>query len=327
MGSRYRDEPGGGFLMRETGLFYTLTGPTGLTAALNPANFQTPGLFVKSIKFAPTVRASMADRPQAHGTYLDNAYKTGMAGTIEVRNVGNASQRQSQSDNYMALLDSMLGEDGTGTLSWTPMDGSATRQISGLQVVGDFPTTDEAGALKSIAAIFRASKPYAESATATTVDSSALSIGGTGVTFTAGAGGGALGAGVTFTSPSIVGGIGAGVTFAASSGGIVTVSNTGSTKVAPIIRLYGSISAPSLVNVTTGKRLVFTSSITAPDYWEIDLFNQTVTLNGTTNIIGNLDPSQSDWFRLGVGSTQLQVTGGSADASSLLRVLMRSAWS
>lgn len=291
--------------MRESGLQYTLTTPGG-TLTLNPTHFTPPGYFVADIDFAAAVRAEDIDRPQDHGSYLDNAKLAGLSGILEVDVIGSsASNRESLLNALLQAYLSILGEEGTGTLSWTPQDGSAARQISGLQLM-DYPTQiRRGGTLKGYHVALKAQKPYAETATADQVSSTAMTA----------AGGG-------WKIPLVIP-----VTFTSSGGGVCSLTNSGTVPVRPVLRIYGPVTSPNVVNVTTGQRLVFTGSIATGDMWEVDLFRRTVTLNGiATSIITTLDVSQSTWFSLGRGSTVLQLTGSAYTSATLLLVYMRSAW-
>lgn len=289
--------------MRENGLQYVLASPGG-TITYNPTNFTPPGHFLDDIDFAANLRTEIVDRPQAHGSYMDNANRSGMSGIIESTVIGtSAANRQTLLDALFQAYLSMMGEEGTATLTWTHQGGGSQRRLEGLQII-DYPRQiRRGGTIKGYHVAMMCEKGYAEDASATVVDSVALT---------------AIGGG--WTIPLVVP-----VKITSSGGGTASVTNNGTTTAMPILRIYGPITSPNVVNVTSGKRLVFTGSIAIGDYWEIDLFQQSVKLNGITTVT-TLDVSQSTWFSLARGASTLQLTGSAYTAATLLRVFMRSCW-
>lgn len=289
--------------MRENGLAYTLTTPAG-TLTLNPANFAGSGLYVEDIDFNASIRNEQTDRAQAHGAYLDNSFKGG--GTLALSLLvggSSATNRETLNQSVLSAFNSTLGADGTGTLTWASQDGSSQRQLSGLQLSDDVQFERVGGTIKRIHALFSSERPFAEDATTTIVDSSALTSVGTGFT-------------IPLTIP---------FTVTSSGGGLASVSNAGSFRSYPILRVYGAITNPVVRNLTDNRALTFTGSIAAGDFWEIDLFNKTVKLNGVSTVT-TLSVASSDWFSIPIGSSSLQLGGSSFDTNAKLRVLMRSAW-
>ncbi len=118
------------------------------------------------------------------------------------------------------------------------------------------------------------------------------------------------------------------------TGGVVTVpatgntcafNNIGSIKTPPKIRIYGGITTP-VVKLATGAGFNFTGTVASGDYWEIDVQNRTVKLNGTTNQLSSLTASTTDWFELPTGTGNVTLTGSAISGSPRVDLIYRSAW-
>jgi hypothetical protein len=303
--------------MRESGIGYSLTvGSTTLTinGGAGATSFSGSGWFAApdGVNFQTQISTPGVTRPQQHGSYLDAGWRDGIAGSFTLYNMGEtAALRQSQADDLVEVLNLMSGDSGlTGTLTWTMPGDSSQRQISGIYLTQQPAFSTVGGMLKSVSFIVQSERPFAESASATNTDTTTFAASGGGFT-------------VPLTIP---------FTFTASGAGTTTVSNTGSVDALPIVRVYGPISAFTLTLTATGytaKRLAFASgSIASGDYWDVDLLEKTVTLNGgTTSMISALDLTTSSWFGFPPGDSTLQLTGSGYDTSNTkARVLMRSAW-
>lgn len=175
--------------MRENGLPYTLTayssdGTSLGSVSINPAGWSGSGWFAQDVSFSSGVSASVAMRPQAHGSYLDAGWREGITGSFTLLCMAaTAALRQSQQDDLMLVLDAMLGDDGGyGVLSWTPQDSSSDRAVYGLQLVQPPSWSTVGGTLKSCSFVVQSERPFAESASATNYDTSTLVTGGGGFT-------------------------------------------------------------------------------------------------------------------------------------------------
>jgi hypothetical protein len=102
----------------------------------------------------------------------------------------------------------------------------------------------------------------------------------------------------------------------------VSVTNAGSFETRPLVTITGPMSAPGVVNQTTGQTVTFpTITLGASDVLAMDFLNKQATLNGAYR---PADIS-SAWWLLPPGTTGVQVTGtGSAGAS--MQVQWRDAW-
>lgn len=94
-----------------------------------------------------------------------------------------------------------------------------------------------------------------------------------------------------------------------------TLTNTGTVAYWPVVKVFGNTSAFTLTNVTTSKQLVYSgTNIPALSYVEIDMFRNTMYLNGSgANLISSLNMLTSDFFPLEVGANALTITGATAD--------------
>lgn len=92
------------------------------------------------------------------------------------------------------------------------------------------------------------------------------------------------------------------VTFAAGSSPTI-INNTGSVDVFPVITITGESTNPIITKTDTGEKVEVTVSMHTGDVLEIDMFNRTITLNGSS-IVG-YRTSDSDWFSLDVGANHI----------------------
>lgn len=93
-----------------------------------------------------------------------------------------------------------------------------------------------------------------------------------------------------------------------------TLTNTGTVAYWPVVKVFGPTSAFTLTNVTTGLQMVYSgTAIGGGDYVEIDMFRNTMYLNGNgANRISSLNMLTSDFFPLEVGANALTITGATA---------------
>lgn len=85
--------------------------------------------------------------------------------------------------------------------------------------------------------------------------------------------------------------------------GTTNVPNAGNETAYPIIRVWGAITDPEIINVTTGQRFKFTTTVPAGNYLEIDTLTHTVYLNGDLlySKYGTMDNAISTWWGLAPG--------------------------
>lgn len=293
-------------MSRHSGAQHTLETPAG-TLTFNPTGWLGDGLFLDydGVQFGADVRSARVSRPQAHGSYADNGYEDGIVGTVKGLIIASTlASRKTLEDSLLKCLRSTLGEEGTGTLKWTEPGSAELRQISGLRLVERINLIGSEGPVMAFGFQLAAERSTSESQTEETASSDALT---------------GTGGGLSFPEAFPW-------SFTGSAGGQVTVSNDGTATAYPILRIYGGASAPVITHVDSGKRLVFTGAVGAGDYLEVDLFERTVKLNGTTNRLNLLDIVNTEWFGLNLGSNILRMTSGSFDATARLDVLLRDAY-
>lgn len=95
---------------------------------------------------------------------------------------------------------------------------------------------------------------------------------------------------------------------------IEPIDNAGNGNAFPNVRIYGTIENPSLINQTTGKTLSITYDMTLDtDYIDLDFYNRTAILNGTTNVMQYIS---GDWWELIPGENSIKLTGASAGGAA-----------
>ena len=103
------------------------------------------------------------------------------------------------------------------------------------------------------------------------------------------------------------------ITFAAGSG---TVSNGGNAPTYPIVRVHGAVSGTiTITNTTLGRTVSFTGlSLAAGEYMDIDMLNETVTKNDSTNLYEYVDSDDFWWLAEGSNTITISASiGGSGE--------------
>ena len=105
------------------------------------------------------------------------------------------------------------------------------------------------------------------------------------------------------------------IPFAMTAGGgtAKTVTNGGNIFAYPIIKIYGEIENPSILNETTGESFSLTYALGAGRYIEIDVLNRTVKLDDDTNL---LQYFAGDWMTITTGENILKLTGTNPSAGA-----------
>ena len=115
--------------------------------------------------------------------------------------------------------------------------------------------------------------------------------------------------------------------FGTSSGGSITLTNSGNYQTPPYFTIQGPCSNPSIVNNTTGQWMKLNLTLGATDTVAIDMQSGAVTLNGTANRNNTVDPS-STFFYIPPGSTSLSFTSSdSAQVNGALNAYLMPAYS
>lgn len=117
--------------------------------------------------------------------------------------------------------------------------------------------------------------------------------------------------------------------FTPSGGGTVAVTNRGNRKTPPVFRVYGMCVNPAIINVATGEQITINGTIATGDFLEVgtDASGQRYAkYNGTQLQNDLIDPSNTTWFELPRGTSNLQMVSGTFDGSARLDVLLRDAY-
>lgn len=117
------------------------------------------------------------------------------------------------------------------------------------------------------------------------------------------------------------------LTFESSgSTGQVTIYNNGNIETYPTLTITGLMTNPLIRNTTTGETFQLTYTSLVSDTIVIDMKARTVTLNGTTNLLGDV-VAGSDWWTLTPGANTVAVSTGSTSDTGTLGISWRSAFS
>lgn len=121
------------------------------------------------------------------------------------------------------------------------------------------------------------------------------------------------------------GAIPAGVPFDMSTGGsgAVEITNAGNGDAYPTIEIHGAITNPNVTNETTGKSLSIVYDLADGDYIVVDMYNRTVLLNGSNNI---LQYASGDWWTLEPGVNSVKLTASANGENASADVIFRDAY-
>lgn len=112
---------------------------------------------------------------------------------------------------------------------------------------------------------------------------------------------------------------------ATTAGGSLTATNEGNFATRPIAVIEGPVDNPRVENITQSKTVGFTISLTASDTLTIDFDAHSVILNGTASR-RNTMTSDSQWWDLPPGDSEIRFDANSFTADSTLTLSWRSAW-
>jgi hypothetical protein len=106
-------------------------------------------------------------------------------------------------------------------------------------------------------------------------------------------------------------------------GGNVTAVNNGIRTTLPRVRVDGPVTAFSLLNATTSRKLTYLQALAAGEYVDIDFDARTVLLNGTAN---RRAYTFGAWWDLPPGSSSVFYLPADAAVGSLMTLRFRSAY-
>ena len=111
----------------------------------------------------------------------------------------------------------------------------------------------------------------------------------------------------------------------AASGGSGTITNSGTTDTHPIITFTGPLTSPYLHNLTTGYAFQLDYTIPGGSSVVVDMYNKTVVLNGSTNLISVVD-NISTWFTIIPGTNSFTLTTSSSSDTGNVSISAYSAY-
>jgi hypothetical protein len=106
------------------------------------------------------------------------------------------------------------------------------------------------------------------------------------------------------------------------------VNNIGNADVSAIFEIEGPLVGPaSLLNVTTGQLILIIDSIPEGSFLEIDTYDRSVALDGSTEGARSIIETLVDWITLQPGQNAISlVDEGNPNSTATLRVYYRSGW-
>lgn len=113
--------------------------------------------------------------------------------------------------------------------------------------------------------------------------------------------------------------------FGATSGGSIALTNVGTVKSWPVLRIAGPVVNPRITNPVTGDSLRLAMSLDAGQYVDIDTAARTVLLMGSASRRA-LVSVVGEWLPVAPGACALAFAADTYDAGALLTVAARSAW-
>lgn len=113
------------------------------------------------------------------------------------------------------------------------------------------------------------------------------------------------------------------LTFGSSTGGSITLNNTGLYQTAPFFVIQGPCTNPAIINQATTQQIKLNMALDASDTVTVDCQSGAVTLNATANRNNVVDPT-SQFFTLNPGASTVQFTStdGTAVAGTLTGYLL-----
>ena len=244
-------------------------------------------------------RQTTRPRPSAHGSIDTTRYSDGQLIVVDAECAGDDEvEAFSEWDEVKAALLATL-PDGS-PLKWRRgADGPELQRTVKLASLVD-PPMDSIASQLVYQAQLHSSDPRAYSQTLQQIEGEALTDAGGGFTF-------------PLTFP---------FTFTESSGGEAVCTNNGSRGSPPIVEIHGYATSPAVVLTETGERVQLTGEISAGEFIEIDFFERTVLLNGTTDRRNLLDNGASRFFELpreATSTVRLVATNWDAGAHVVVR--------
>lgn len=236
----------------------------------------------------PQVRVGVIDRGNYHGARFSNAYYGRRVMSVDGEIIG--SSPEDYELKRRAMEEALCLYDGVKQLNITTKSGLLLK--ADVVVNSQFEAPYEAG--KAIRGEFRielvAPYPFLKSLDENNEEILILNSGG--------------------------GAIPMAIPFSLALGSEVSepIENLGNGHAFPTVRIHGTIENPSLINQTSGKTLSITYDLaTDGDYIDLDFYNRTALLNGTTNVMQYVS---GEWWTLAPGENSIKLTVASAGSAA-----------
>lgn len=124
-----------------------------------------------------------------------------------------------------------------------------------------------------------------------------------------------------FIVPTVVPVVGSG-----SSGGSAAVTNSGNVESHPIITFVGPLTNPYIQNQATGYAFQIDYTITGGNSVVVDMYNKTVVLDGSQNLISTLDATNNYWWTIQPGQNTIQLSTSNSSDGGYVQVSFYSAY-
>lgn len=108
--------------------------------------------------------------------------------------------------------------------------------------------------------------------------------------------------------------------------GTLFITNNGWGESPPIIRVWGPCINPSIINNTTGQAINLTYTLNAEQFLELDFFNRTIKLMGTSNRYSAMNFASSEWWYLQPDQNEIRLAFSSYETGAKMEVFYRDAW-
>lgn len=112
----------------------------------------------------------------------------------------------------------------------------------------------------------------------------------------------------------------------ATPSNVAVIRNAGTYPAPAMIRLFGPMPQPVLENLTTGNHLDFNTTLAAGEFYEINLDDSSILLNGQANKDRALNRATSSWFKLVPGNNSLRLRSSGTEYAGQFTVQWRDAW-
>jgi hypothetical protein len=246
-----------------------------------------------------TAREVITARPSRHGNLNRTRFRDGRPITIAGQIFGQTPE--DCWDHYEAIALAFAGAvDTDRLLKWT---GKRALQQS-VRLVSLEPPIERSRDLIEYMATLRVSDARAVAQAEQTLDGSLLSVSGGGKVYP-----------YTYTR-----------FYTPAGGGAVAFTVGGTVEAYPVFRVFGQATTPRLVLQATGEEFRLDGVIDPGRWIEIDMNARTVVLDDGTDLRHLVNYAVTSWFDLAPGSHTVQMFANNFDASALVRVTWRDAY-